>query len=347
MSDKTNGVLEREADTGADVALEAPAQVEKSLQRRQRIAAIAQGQGLLVMLLVIVIYFAVNSPYFLTVSNALTIGASAAALGVMAVTQTFLIISGGIDVSVGSVVALSGVVLGILITDGWSFWPAALMAVLAGAGVGAVNAILVVALKINPFIATLGTMSFFSGLAFTLTSGETRVINDPVLTFIGLENILGLPAPFMVFLVIFVVALVVERFTSWGRTIYAIGGNTEAARLSGLKVRSTQTILYVLSSASAGVAGVLVTAQLASASPQVGATYLLSVITAVILGGASLSGGRGTLIGTLVAVIILGVLANGFALLGWSTNAQTMALGLALIFAVLLDQTTRKLRGQE
>jgi len=344
VSDSTPAVVSGENMPAVSVAESAPE--EKSAQRRQRIAAIAQGQGLLVMLALIVIYFASASPFFFTLSNALTIGASAAALGVMAVTQTFLIISGGIDVSVGSVVALSGVVMGILMTAGWSFWIAAVAAVLTGALVGVVNAILVVGLKINPFIATLGTMSLFSGLAFTLTSGETRVINNPILSFIGIEKILGIPVPLVVFFVVFIIALIVERFTSWGRTIYAIGGNVEAARLSGLKVRSTQTCLYILSSASAGLAGILITAQLASASPQVGATYLLSVITAVILGGASLSGGRGTLIGTLVAVAILGVLANGFALLGWSTNAQTMALGLALIFAVLLDQTTRKLRGQ-
>ena len=160
------------------VSEEESAREEKSAQRRQRIAAIAQGQGLLLMLVLIVIYFASASPYFFTLSNALVIGASAAALGVMAVTQTFLIISGGIDVSVGSVVAISGVVMGILITDGWSFWIAAVAAVLTGALVGVVNAILVVGLKINPFIATLGTMSLFSGLAFTLTSGETRVIDN-------------------------------------------------------------------------------------------------------------------------------------------------------------------------
>jgi ribose transport system permease protein len=347
MSDQTNDVLDPPQTAVASApGVETRTAEERSKARRDRIIAFAQGQGLLVMLAVIIIYFAVNSPYFLTGGNALTIGASAAPLGIMAITQTFLIISGGIDVSVGSVVALSGVILGILITSGWSFWSAAAVAVLAGAAVGAINAVLVVALKINPFIATLGTMSLFSGIAFTLTSGETRVVNDPVLVFLGLDRILGLPAPFFIFLVCFIAALVVERLTSWGRTIYAIGGNTEAARLSGLRVRGTQTVLYVLSGASAGLAGVLVTAQLASASPQVGANYLLSVVTAVILGGASLSGGRGTLIGTLIAVIILGVLANGFALLGWSTNAQTIALGLALILAVLLDQTTRKLRGQ-
>jgi ribose transport system permease protein len=314
-------------------------------RNRARIAAIVQGQGLLAMLLLLGVYFAANSEYFLTWSNVLTIGASAAALGVMAVAQTYLIISGGIDVSVGSVVALCGVVMGILIGGGSGFWPAALAATLVGAGVGGVNAILVVVLRINPFIVTLGTMSIFSGLALTLTSGETRVVNDPILSFIATQSILGLPVPLLVFLVVFAVALVMERLTVWGRTVYAIGGNSEAARLSGIHVRISQTMLYVLSGVSGAIAGILVTAQLASASPQVGASFLLSVITAVILGGASLSGGRGTVIGTLVAVAILGVLGNGFALLGMGSNTQTMALGFALIFAVLLDQTTRRLRA--
>ncbi len=314
-------------------------------RRRARIAAIVQGQGLLAMLLLLAVYFAANSEYFLTWSNVLTIGGSAAALGVMAVAQTYLIISGGIDVSVGSVVALSGVAMGIVIGGDGGFWPAALVAILIGAGVGAVNAILVVVLKINPFIVTLGTMSIFSGLALTLTSGETRVVDDPILSFVATKSSLGLPVPLLVFLVVFAVALVMERLTVWGRTIYAIGGNAEAARLSGLHVRISQTILYVLSGISGAIAGILVTAQLASASPQVGASFLLSVITAVILGGASLSGGRGTVIGTLVAVAILGVLGNGFALLGMGSNTQTMALGFALIFAVLLDQTTRRLRA--
>jgi len=317
----------------------------RSEHRRARFAAVLQGQGLIAMLVVIGAYFALSSPFFLTVNNMLIIGAGIAALGIMAIAQTFLMISGGIDISVGSVVAVSGVVMGIVLMAGAPF---ALAALAAGTGVlaGAFNALLVVVLKIGPFIATLGSLSLFSGLAYTLTNGQTRALSDPVLTFIGIERIAGVPLPLVLFILLLLVGLAIERFTTWGRTIYAIGGNQEAARLSGVNIKRSQVILYVVSGTSAGIAGVLTVAQLASASPQVGANYLLSVVTAVILGGTSLTGGRGSLLGTFVAVLILGVLSNGFALLGWSSNAQTTALGAALIIAVLLDQVTRRLRGR-
>jgi ribose transport system permease protein len=313
--------------------------------RRVRIALIVQGQGLLLMAVVIGVYFATASPYFFTWSNALTIGSASAALGIMAIAQTYLIVSGGLDVSVGSVVALTNVATAVMIGHSLSFWLAAPVAVLIGAGVGAVNALLVVVLGINPFISTLGTLSVFQGLAFAVTGGQTRVANDSTLSYIAINRPLGIPVPMLVMLVLFVLAIVVERTTGWGKTIYAIGGNAEASRLAGLRVRSTQATLYILSGAAGGLAGVLTTAQLASGSPQVGSTYLLSVVTAVILGGASLSGGRGSLIGTLIAVVILGMLSDGFSLLGWTSSAQQIALGAALIFAVLLDQTTRRLRG--
>jgi ribose transport system permease protein len=315
-----------------------------STARRQRLAAIVQGQGLFVMLLLVGGYFALRSEFFLSWDNFLNIGATGAALGIMALAQTYLIVSGGIDVSVGSVVALSGAVVGLLLQDGQPFWVAASLAVLVGASVGAVNAFLVVALQVNPFIATLGTLSIFSGLAFELTNGETTTVVNDTLSYIAIERLLGLPVPLIIFLLLFVVALAVERLTPVGRSVYAIGGNPEAARLAGLRVRLTQSSLYVLSGLSGGVAAVLITAQLAAASPQVGSTYLLSVITAVILGGASLAGGRGSVVGTLIAVLILGVLQNGFALIGLSSSAQTIALGVALVVAVLLDQATRRLR---
>ncbi len=313
--------------------------------RGRRWATIVQGQGLLAMALLIGIYFSASSPYFFTWSNALIIGATAAPLGIMALAQTFLIVSGGIDVSVGSIVAITTVTTALVMgPDGGNFWLAASFAVLLGAGIGAVNAVLVVVLGINPFIATLGTLSVFQGTALAMTGGRTRVVQDSTLSFIGIRDVAGLPIPLGVFLVAFVVVLCFERLTPWGRTIFAIGGNSEAARLSGLKVRSTQVALYVLSGLSGGVAGVLILAQLSAASPQVGSTYLLSVVTAVILGGASLSGGKGTVLGTLIAVAILGMLSNGFALVGWTSSAQQIALGGALIFAVLLDQVGRRLR---
>ena len=325
----------------------APAVATKESARGRRLATIIQGQGLIGMALLIGIYFGISSPFFLTWENVLIIGATAATLGIMALAQTFLIVSGGIDVSVGSVVAITTVVAGLLIQGGMDFWPAAGLAVATGAGVGAINAVLVVVLTINPFIATLGTLSVFQGLAFAITGGRTIVVDDPTLAYIGIGTLYGLPVPFLVFLLAFVVAVVFERLTRWGRTVYAIGGNAEAARLSGLSVKSTRAALYVVSGLSGGVAGVLILGQLSAASPQVGATYLLSVVTAVILGGASLSGGKGTVVGTIVAVAILGMLNNGFALLGSSSAAQQVALGVALIFAVLLEQVGRRLRRIE
>jgi len=322
-----------------------PSARRASTRSRANLVRLLQSQGLVLMLGAIIFFFTVRSDFFLTWSNARIIAGTSAALGIMAIGQTYLIISGGIDISVGSVVALSTVTTGIMFGNGWPFWPAVLIAVLAGAAVGAVNALIVVALKIDPFIATLGTMSLFAGVAFTITSGETRVVNNSTLAHVGIGRLGVLPVSFVVFLVVFAIALIVEKFTAAGRTIYAIGGNPEAARLSGLHVRTTQTILYIVSGATAGIAGVLITAQLAAASPQVGGTFLLEVVTAVILGGASLAGGRGSVLGTVVAVAILSTLNNGFAQLGWSSSAQNIALGIALVVAVLLDQFGRRSHG--
>ena len=330
--------------SAVDQAETAPVLATKESARGRRLAAIIQGQGLLAMALLIGVYFGLSSPFFLTTDNVLVIGATAAPLGIMALAQTFLILSGGIDVSVGSVVAITTVAAGLLMQGGAGFWPAAGVAIAVGAGVGAINAILVVGLGINPIIATLGTLSVFQGLAFAVTGGKTIVVDDPTLAYVGIGTLSGLPVPMVVFLIAFLVSVVFERFTRWGRTIYAIGGNAEAARLSGLRVKSTRAGLYVLSGTSGGVAGVLILGQLSAASPQVGATFLLSVVTAVILGGAALAGGKGTVVGTIVAVAILGMLNNGFALLGSSSAAQQVALGVALIFAVLLEQVGRRLR---
>ena len=334
--------------SAVDQGESAPALAEvESARRGRRLATLIQGQGLIAMAVLIAVYFGLSSPFFFTTDNVLIIGATAAPLGIMALAQTFLIVSGGIDVSVGSVVAITTVAAGLLMQGGMDFWPAAGLAVLVGAGVGTINAILVVILTINPFIATLGTLSVFQGLAFAVTGGRTIVVDNPTLAYIGIGTLFGLPVPFIIFIAAFIVAVIFERFTRWGRTIYAIGGNAEAARLSGLRVKSTRAGLYILSGTAGGVAGVLLLGQLSAASPQVGATFLLSVVTAVILGGASLAGGKGTVVGTLVAVAILGMLNNGFALLGSSSAAQQVALGVALIFAVLLEQVGRRLRRTE
>lgn len=302
-----------------------------------------QSQGLLAMLIGLIVTFSLLSPYFLQVDNFLNVGSGAAALGIMAVAQTYLIIAGGFDVSVGSVVALTGVVIGLLVGDGVNVWLASLAGLGVGAGVGAINGFIVVRLGVNPLITTLGTLSIFSGLAFTISGGSTLIVADADFGFLGSGDILGIPFCLLLLVALASVALWIERCTRTGRAIYAIGGNHEAARLAGLRTDWIPFMLYVISGLSGALAGIIITSQLAASSPQVGQTFLLSVVTAVILGGASLSGGRGSVIGTLVAVFILGILQNGFALLQLSSYVQTMAIGFALIVAVLLDQATRRL----
>lgn len=316
----------------------------RSAAKRNRLLRILQGQGLLVVLAALVVFFAVKSPAFLEVGNFLAIGAVSGVLGVMAITQTFLIISGGIDISIGSAAAVSGVILGRAYEADVNIWAAVVIALLVGGAIGALNGLITVRLKINPLVTTLGTYSVFLGLSYVISNATTLVISDKAFSFLGSGKILGIPVPLIIFVVALLIGLLVERRTATGRAIFAIGGNLEAARLSGIRINLIRFLLYLLSGLSAGVAGIVLTAQLSTSSPNIGSAYLLSVVTAVILGGTSLQGGRGSLAGTLVAVVILGVLQNGFALLSVSSFAQTMVLGIFLIGAVLLDQTVRGLR---
>lgn len=315
-------------------------------KKRLDIGSILRRQGLLLMLILMIIFFRFQSPeYFLTFDNVITILVGATALGIMASAQTPLIISGGIDVSVGSVVALTTVMVGKLLATGMSSWLVVLISIVIGISIGALNGFIVVQLGVNPFITTLGTMSFFSGLSFILSAGQTVSIRDPLFDWFLYTKVLKIPV--LVIMVVFVIALAyfVERKTIVGRNIFAIGGNREAARLSGISTKMLPLGLYMVSSLSAAIAGVVLVSQLGSASPQLGTSFLLSVVTAVILGGTSLAGGRGSVVGTAIAVGILATLSNGFAQMQLPSYGQTTALGAALIIAVLVDQTSSKMKN--
>lgn len=313
-------------------------------RRAPRILALAQRQGLLLLLIGLVIYLAQASQYFFTQTNMITIAGVSGILGVMAVAQTPLIVAGGLDISVGSTIAITSVWLIKLTNGGLNIWAAVLVALLIGAAVGALNGTLVVWMHINPLIATLGTMSIFSGLAYITSISISFNRLNSHFSFLGTGRFLSLPMPFFIAGVAAIAVFFIERFTVVGRSIYAIGGNRETARFAGLHVKRVPFLLYVFSGVSAAAAGILLTAQLGSASPDVGANYTLQVVTAVILGGASLAGGRGTVVGTIIAVLFLGVLGDGFTLLQISSYAQTVILGIALIVAVLVDRAAQRLR---
>ncbi|HEU4976292.1 MAG TPA: ABC transporter permease [Baekduia sp.] len=315
---------------------------EAQLARRRKFIQRVQGQGLALVLAIVFVVMWTQSPYFMTVDNLSTAAGTVSILGVMAVAETLVIIMGEIDISIGSVMALSSVLIGVLVGHGWNPWAASLAAVLLAAFVGFLNGTLVVWAKINSLVVTLGMYSVALGCAYVLSNSSTVVIDGSGFETLGSGRVGPIPVEVFVFLLVWLLGYAVLRFTALGRHIYAVGDNYDAARRAGIRADMLRMGIFIAMSVSAALAGIIATSQLSSAAPQVGDPYLLAVVTAVILGGASLSGGRGTLVGTLVAVAILGIIQNGFALLSMSVYVQYIVLGGLLIAAVLTDQLARR-----
>jgi len=297
-----------------------------------------QGMGLLLLYLALVIFFSLQSPYFLSVQNFLNIGLAASIMGIIAVVMTKVIVSGGIDLSVGSVVALTGVITVQVYSSTGSLAVAVICGLLIGVVMGLLNGFLITYLKINPLITTLGTMSIARGLSFVLSGGLTSSLSDEGFKFLGRGYLFGIPFPLVIMIVCFIIAHIVMTRTVFGRTIYAIGGNEVASRLAAIPVRRNQMIIYMLCGAASALGGLILTSQLAAGAPQAATGIELSVIAAVILGGTSLTGGKGTIIGTLLGVIIMGTVNNGLVLLNVSSYWQEVARGGVLLAAVAIDQ---------
>ncbi len=303
--------------------------------------ASGQASGLLILLgfyVVLLVVFAVLSPFFLTTRNMLTIGSNVAFIGLMAAAGTPLIIAGGLDLSVAAVAGLTGVIIALLNAAGWPIWLAVAASLALAAAVGLVNGLLATQAKLNPFIVTLGTMSIVGGAALILTGGLTKAVMVDGFNWIGQGRALGVPVPAILMLVVYVLLAVILRTTHFGRYVYAVGGNTEASRLLGLPVNAVQLALYVTSAVSGGIAGTMLAAQLGAAAPNAASPHLLTVIAAIILGGTSLMGGRGSIWGTLLAVLILGTLNNGLTLLDVTSFWQDVTRGVVLLLAVGVDQ---------
>jgi ribose transport system permease protein len=315
---------------------------ERRLGRRRRFIEQLQGEGLILVLIVVFVLIWVSSPFFLTQQNLLTAASVISVLGVMAVAETLLVISGEIDISIGSVMASTSVLMGLMAAHAVNVWVAAMIGLLFAACVGAINGIITVYFKINSLVTTLGTYSIFLGMAYAISNTATVSIGGHGFQVLGSGKVGSIPVPVFFFLGLWLIGLVVARFTALGRHIYATGDSYDAAVRSGIQANALRMGLFIATSLSAGLAGVITTSELGSAAPQIGDPYLLSVVTAVILGGASLRGGRGTMLGTLVAVAILGVLQNGFALLQFSTYLEDTVLGSLLIIAVLTDRLVRR-----
>jgi ribose transport system permease protein len=227
---------------------------------------------------------------------------------------------------------------------GIPIWLAVLAAVLVGVAIGLLNGILATGLKLNPLIVTLGTMSIVSGAALILTGGLTKPLMVDGFNWIGSGRVFRIPVPAILMLLVYILLAVVLRSTRFGRYVYAAGGNAEASRLLGLPVQPTQISLYVISAVSGAVAGTMLAAMLGAAAPNAASPHLLTVIAAIILGGTSLQGGRGSVWGTLIAVLILGTLSNGLTLLDVTSFWQDVTRGVVLLLAVGVDQVRRQIQ---
>ncbi len=307
------------------------------LQKILNNPALQEGLGLVLMYVIIVVLMSLLSPFFLSTRNFLNLLLASSTIGMLAIFTTMLMVGGGLDLSIGSTVALVGVVMSHA-QYSLGVWGAVAAGLATGLVIGLTNGLVVTRVGINPLITTLGMLSIARGLAFVFSGGLSEPMLDETFGWLGRGRLGGVPAPVVAFAVLFVGAYIVMRYTTYGRAMYAIGGNAEASHLAALPVKRYQLIAYTLSGLSAGVASVFLTAQLAAGAPQAAFGLELSVIAAVVLGGTSLAGGKGSLLGTLVGVLILGTLNNGMTLLSLSSYYQQISQGLVLLLAVGLDQ---------
>jgi ribose transport system permease protein len=285
----------------------------------------------------LVIFFSARAHNFLTTSNTVNIFSNISILGVVALGQAIVLISGGFDLSVSGTVPLGGIIYVELVNHGHGVVFATLVAVAAGLVVGVCNGLIVTVLGINPLITTLATVSITGGLAFTVSNGLTVALTNPADAPLG-NNFWGMPLYVWTLFLLAIIVFIVLRYTVFGRMLYSVGGNREATRLAGVRVDAITIAVYVLSGMLSSFAGVMLTHQLLAGAPSVGTTEGLLSITAVILGGASLSGGTGGIPGTLLGVLVIGTVANGLALMQVPTFYQQMATGAILLLAVGLGR---------
>lgn len=284
------------------------------------------------------------SPYFFTVKNFSNIFLQASINGLLAIGLTFVIITSGIDLSVGSILALSGIVMANFMVSGTPMFIAVVIGILVGGFCGLVNGLIITKFNMPPFIVTLGMMSIARGLALFSTNGGQIYGFKKNFLFIGQGTVAGVPFPVVIMLVMAMLGYFILKYTRLGRYTYAIGGNHEATRLSGVNTNKYLAIVYVISGLMSGLAGVVMASRLNSAQPIAGMGYELEAIAAAVIGGTSLSGGEGTIAGTIIGALIISVIRNGLNLLNVSSFLQQVVIGCVIILAVLIDSVKKKYR---
>lgn len=334
----------------------------KTQEKRQidYLGIILEGRAF-IALIVLIIIFAMLSDSFLSFNNLLTMTKHVAYNAILAIGMLFVILKGGIDLSVGSTVGLSGVIAGVLL-QGWHIemfgvvvyppvWVVVLCSLAVGTLVGYVNGLLVTKFNVAPFIATLGMLYVARGAALLISNGSTypKLAGDPELgntgfSLIGGGRLLGVPTAIWIMIVFALIAAFVLKNTPFGRWVYSTGGNERAAELSGVPVRKVKLRVYMISGFCAATTGLIISSELTSAAPQLGESFELNAIAAVVIGGAALTGGRGNVRGVLIGAFVIGFLSDGLVIVGVSTFWQIAIKGAVIILAVMLDQAQQRIK---
>ncbi|MBC8450330.1 MAG: ribose ABC transporter permease [Chloroflexi bacterium] len=310
-----------------------------------RFAEILRRFSVFIILLVICVVFAVGSSDFLTASNLLNVALQTSIIAIIAIGMTFTILTAGIDLSVGSLMALGGALAaGLAIRQGLGTYGGIAGALLVGMVLGVINGLLIIKGKMPPFVATLAMMAVARGLTLVYTQGRPIAGLEENFVFWGTGRLLGIPVPVILLVILALVAYVVLRHTRFGLSVYATGGNEETTRLAGISPNRIKLAVYVISGFTATLGGVLLAARLWSAQPNAAVGWELDAIAAPVLGGVSLFGGAGSIGGTLVGAFIIGVLSNGLNLLGVPSYYQQVIKGIVFILAVMLDLFTKRRR---
>ncbi|MEK5477510.1 ribose ABC transporter permease RbsC [Paenibacillus sp. FSL R5-0407] len=313
---------------------------EASAAKGFQLSQITQKLGPLLGLAILIIIVAILNPSFLEPLNILNLLRQVSINALIAFGMTFVILTGGIDLSVGSILALSSAFVANMMVSGFDPIFAIIVGCLLGGVMGMVNGLLITQGKMAPFIATLATMTIFRGLTLVYTNGNPITGLGDSMTFqlFGRGYQFGIPVPAITMIITFAILWVVLHKTSFGRKTYAIGGNEKAAIVSGIKVSRVKIMIYTLAGLMSALAGAILTSRLNSAQPTAGTSYELDAIAAVVLGGTSLSGGRGRIVGTLIGALIIGTLNNGLNMLGVSSFYQMVVKGIVILIAVLIDR---------
>ncbi|XBX07530.1 ABC transporter permease [Enterocloster clostridioformis] len=311
------------------------------MEKKQDLTKLLRQFGLLFVILAIVIIMSIVSPVFLKPQNIINIIRQVSINGIIAVGMTCVILTGGIDLSVGSVVAITSVICGSFLAMGINWFVTCISGVAIFILFGLFNGYMISYVRFQPFIATLASMAIGRGIALAYSNGKPYPIEDPSFIAIGQGYFLGIPIPIILLVIVVAVGLITLKMTTFGRYIFAIGGNENAAKLSGVRTRRVKLAVYVISAICASIVGLILSARISSGQPTAGESYEMDAIAATAIGGTSMNGGLGSLVGTIEGFILLGLMTNSMNLLNINSFYQQIAKGLLIVVAVFLDMKSK------